>query len=73
MHKHGFTHARYIDDLVELTTTRARLRKLIKATNQALALWGYKLHTNEQTFIGKIAIGFNFCRFKLFYDKILLE
>ena len=32
MQKHGFTYDRYMDDLVVLTPTRARLRKAIKVT-----------------------------------------
>ena len=32
----------------------------------------HKLHTNEKTYIGKIAKVFDFCGFRLFYDKILL-
>ena len=46
MQKHGFTYARYMDDLVVLTPTRTRLRKAIKVTYQALKPWGYQLHTN---------------------------
>ena len=61
-----------MDDLVVLTPTRASLRKAIKVTYQALKPWGYKLHTNEKTFIGKIAKGFDFCGFRLNYDKIIL-
>jgi hypothetical protein len=72
MQKHGFTYARYMDDLVVLTPTRARLRKAIKITYQALKPWGYKLHTNEKTYIGKIAKGFDFCGFRLKYDKMIL-
>jgi hypothetical protein len=72
MQKHGFTYASYMDDLVVLTPTRARLRKAIKVTYQALKPWGYKLHTNEKTFIGKIAKGFDFCGFKLSYNKMIL-
>jgi len=72
MQKHGFTYARYMDDLVVLTPTRARLRKAIKVTYQALKPWGYQLHTNEKTYIGKIAKGFDFCGFRLSYDKIIL-
>ncbi len=59
-------------DLVVLTPTRARLRRAIKVTFQALKPWGYKLHTNEKTYIGKIAKGFDFCGFRLSYDKIIL-
>ena len=55
-----------------LTPTRARLRKAIKVTYQALKPWGYKLHTNEKTYIGKIAKGFDFCGFRLSYDKLIL-
>ena len=55
-----------------LTPTRARLRKAIKVTYQALKPWGYKLHTNEKTYIGKIAKGFDFCGFRLSYNKIIL-
>ncbi len=61
-----------MDDLVVLTTTKARLRKAIKITYQALKQWGYQLHTNEKTFIGKIAKGFDFCGFRLSYDKMIL-
>jgi hypothetical protein len=45
MQKHGFTYARYMDDLVVLTPTRARLRKAIKGTYQALKPWGYIFYT----------------------------
>ena len=48
------------------------LRKAIRLTYTAIKPWGYKLHTNEKTYIGKIAKGFDFCGFRLFYDKILL-
>jgi RNA-directed DNA polymerase len=72
MHKHKFTYARYMDDLVLLAPTRARLRKAIKVTYQALKPWGYQLHTNEKTYIGKIAEGFDFCGFRLSYNKIIL-
>ncbi len=72
MQKHGFTYARYMDDLVVLTPTRAMLRSAIKVTYQALKPWGYQLHTNEKTFIGKIAKGFDFCGFRLSYNKIIL-
>ncbi len=72
MQNYGFTYARYMDDLVVLTPTRERLRKAIKVTCKALKPWGYKLHTNEKTFIGKIAKGFDFCGFKLGYNKIIL-
>jgi hypothetical protein len=61
-----------MDDLVLLTPTRARLRKAIKVTYQALRPWGYKLHTNEKTFICKMAKFFDFCGFRLSYDKIIL-
>ena len=72
MQNHGFTYARYMDDLVVLTPTKAKLRKAIKITYQALKPWGYQLHTNEKTFIGKIAKGFDFYGFRLNYDNILL-
>jgi retron-type reverse transcriptase len=72
MQKHGFTYARYMDDLVVLTPTRTRLRKAIKVIYQALKPWGYQLHTNEKTYIGKIAKGFDFCGFRLSYNKIIL-
>ena len=72
MQKHNFTYARYMDDLVVLAPTKARLRKAIKVTYQALKPWDYQLHTNEKTFIGKIAKGFDFCGFRLKYDKIIL-
>ncbi len=61
-----------MDDLVVLTPTKARLRKAIKVTFQALKPWGYKLHTNKKTFIGNIAKGFDFCGFRLSYNKIVL-
>jgi hypothetical protein len=61
-----------MDDLVVLTPTKARLRKAIKVTFQALKLWGYQLHTNEKTFMHKIAKGFDFCGFRLSYDKVIL-
>ena len=48
------------------------LRKAIRLTYTAIKPWGYKLHTNKKTYIGKIAKGFDFCGFRLFYDKILL-
>jgi RNA-directed DNA polymerase len=72
MQKHKFTYARYMDDLVVLTPTKARIRKAIKFTYQALKPWGYQLHINEKTFIGKIAKGFDFCGFNLNYDKMIL-
>ena len=71
MQKNKFTYARYIDDLVLLAPTKARIRKAIKVTYQTLKPWGYQLHTNEKTFIGKIAKGFDFCRFRLSYDKMI--
>jgi len=61
-----------MDDLVVLATTKAKLRKAIKVTYQALKPWGYQLHTNEKTFIGKIAKGFDFCWFRLKYYKMIL-
>ncbi len=61
-----------MDDLVVLSPTKAKLRKAIKVTHQALKPWGYQLHTNEKAFIGKIAKGFDFCEFRLSYDKIIL-
>jgi hypothetical protein len=61
-----------MNDLVLPATTKARLRKAIKVTYQALKPWGYKLHTNEKTFFGKIAQGFDFCGFSLSYNKIIL-
>ncbi len=72
MQKHGFTYAGYMDDLVLLTLTITRLKKAIKVTYQALKPWGYKLHKNEKTFIGKITKCFEFFEFRLFYNKILL-
>jgi hypothetical protein len=54
MQKNKFTHARYINDLEVLTNTKEKLRKAIKVTYQTLKPWGYKLHTNEKTFIGKM-------------------
>jgi RNA-directed DNA polymerase len=54
MQNHGFTYARYMDDLVVLTTTKAKLRKAIKITYQALKPWGYQLHTNEKTLSVKL-------------------
>ena len=72
MQKYDFTYARFMDDLTVLTITRAKLRKAIRLTYTAIKPWGYKLHTNEKTYIGKIAKGFDFCGFRLFYDKILL-
>ena len=72
MRKHQFTYARYMDDLVVLAQTKARIRKAIKITYQALEPWGYQLHTNEKTYIGKIAKGFDFCGFRLSYDKMTL-
>ncbi len=61
-----------MDDLVVLAPTKAKLRKAIKVTYQALKPWGYQLHTNGKTFIGKIAKGFDFCGFRLNYDKMIL-
>jgi hypothetical protein len=72
MQKHGFTYARYMNDLVLLTPTKARLIKAIKVTYQALKPCGYQLHTNEKTCIGKIAKVFDFCGFRLSYNKIIL-
>ena len=54
MQKHGFTYARYMDDLVVLAPTRARLRKAIKVTYQSLKPWGYQLHTNEKLISAKL-------------------
>jgi hypothetical protein len=48
------------------------LEKQLKITYQALKPWGYKLHTNEKIYIGKIAKGFDFCGFRLSYDRIPL-
>jgi RNA-directed DNA polymerase len=70
--KSVFTFARYINDLVVLAPTRTMLRKAIKVTYQALKPWGYKLHTNEKTYIGKIAKNFDFCGLRLSCDKIIL-
>jgi hypothetical protein len=56
MQKHKFSYARYKDDLVVLAPTKARLRKVIIVTYQALKQWIY--HTNEKTYIGKIAKNF---------------
>jgi hypothetical protein len=61
-----------MDDLVLLATTKARIRKAIKVSYQALKPWGYQLHTNEKTYIGKISKGFDFCGFRLNYDKMIL-
>jgi RNA-directed DNA polymerase len=72
MQRHKFTYARYMDDLVVLATTKARIQKAIKVTYQALKPWGYQLHNNEKTFMHKIAKGFDFCGFRLSYDKIIL-
>lgn len=72
MQKNKFTYARYMDDLVVLAPTKAKLRKAIKVTYQALKPWAYQLHTNKKTFIGKIAKGFDFCGFRLSYNKIIL-
>ncbi len=72
MSKHKFTYARYMDDLVVLAPNRARIRKAIRVTYQALKPWGYQLHTNEKTFIGKIAKGFDFCGFRLSYNIMIL-
>ena len=72
MQKHGFTYVRYIEDLVLMVKSKARLRKAIKVTQKALKPWGYQLHTNGKTFIGKITKGFDFCGFRLSYDKIIL-
>ncbi len=55
-----------------LAPTKVRIRKAIKITYQGLKPWGYQLHTNEKTFIGKINKGFDFCGFRLSYDKIIL-
>ncbi len=54
------------------TARDALVLKAIKVTCQALKPWGYQLHTNEKTYIGKIAKGFDFCGFRLSYDKIIL-
>ena len=48
-------------------------RKAIKITDADLKTRGYKMHTNEKTYTGKIAKGFDFCGFRLFYNKILLS
>ena len=48
------------------------LIKAIKITYADIKPCGYKMHTNEKTYIGRIAKSFDFCGFRLFYDKILL-
>ena len=40
MQKYGFTYARFMDDLIVLTKTRAKLRKAIKLTYAAIKPWG---------------------------------
>ena len=69
MQKHKFTYARYKDDLVVLAPTKARIRKAIKVTYQVLKPWVYQLHTDEKTFIGKINKSFDFCVYRLNYNK----
>jgi hypothetical protein len=61
-----------MNNLVLLATTKSKLIKAIKVTYQALKPWGYQLPTNEKTFIGKIAKGYDFCGFRLNYNKIIL-
>lgn len=39
--KHKFTYAIFMDNLVVLTKTKAKIRKAIKVTYQALKPWGY--------------------------------
>ncbi len=70
--KHKFTYAIFMDNLVVLTKTKAKLRKAIKVTYQTLKPWGYQLHSNEKTQIGKISKGFDFCGFRLSYNKMVL-
>jgi hypothetical protein len=40
-----------MDDLVVLTSARAKLRKSIKLSCNAIESWGYKLQSNEKKFI----------------------
>jgi hypothetical protein len=55
----GCFYARYVDDWIVLTKTRAQLRKMVRITNLVLAKLKQTKHP-DKTFIGRIAKGFDF-------------
>lgn len=59
LERHGFFFRRYMDDIVVLAPTRARLRRAVKIVNRTVALLKLEKHP-EKTFIGKIDKGFDF-------------
>lgn len=59
MEKLGVIHARYMDDLIVLTTTRHALKRSVRVTHKILEALKLRLHP-DKTFIGKISRGFDY-------------
>ncbi len=59
MTRAGCFYARYMDDWIVLTKTRAQLRKVVRITNQVLVTLKQTKHP-DKTFIGRICRGFDF-------------
>ena len=59
MNRANCFYARYVDDWIVLTKTRAQLRKVARITNQVLTKLKQTKHP-DKTFIGRIARGFDF-------------
>ena len=59
MEKSGLFYVRFMDDILVLSPTRWRLRKAVKALNQALGSLNLEKHP-DKTFIGRIERGFDF-------------
>lgn len=64
MSKLGVVHARFMDDLIVLTKTRAKLKRVIRVTHQILKELKLKLHP-DKTYIGRISKGFDYLGFHL--------
>ncbi len=69
MEKSGLFYVRFMDDILVLSPTRWKLRKAVKAVNQALGSLNLEKHP-DKTFIGRIERGFDFLGYHFRPDRL---
>ena len=63
MEKSGLFYVRFMDDILVLAPTHARLRAAVRAVNESLSALRLEKHP-DKTFIGKIQRGFDFLGYR---------
>jgi hypothetical protein len=64
MARSGLFYVRFIDDILVLAPTHARLRAAVRAVNESLSALRLEKHS-DKTFIGKIQRGFDFLGYRI--------